>query len=286
MPRLDGGSGRGDQIPGYRSVCQRLFRREAPFVCLCEDDKAHPTLHDQTGCCEVVLSRKESIGMDSVVFGPLRAECDRGGRWYHRGGAAPRPAEHGLEPGRYIIFTAGRIVPRKGCHFVLEALRQMATDDKLLIVGDMSHVPEYTQQLLALADERVRFAGFISSKGLLFGLIALSRLFVFPTTYEAMAITLLEVAALRTPLVASDIPENREVLPEQALFFRSGDVANLRTQMEWALAHPTEMNTLAGRAYQWVAENYRWPGIIATYEQLYDTLLAGPVSATPVEQPK
>ena len=195
-------------------------------------------------------------------------------------------AEHGLEPGRYIIFTAGRIVPRKGCHFVLEALRQMATDDKLLIVGDMSHVPEYTQQLLALADDRVRFAGFISSKDLLFGLIALSRLFVFPTTYEAMAITLLEVAALRTPLIASDIPENREVLPEQALFFRSGDVTDLRPKMEGALAHPTEMKALAGRAYQWVAENYRWPGIIATYEQLYDELLAGPVSAAPIKQPK
>lgn len=195
-------------------------------------------------------------------------------------------AEHGLEQGRYIIFTAGRIVPRKGCHFVLEALRQMATDDKLLIVGDMGHVPEYTQQLLALADDRVRFAGFISSKDLLFGLIALSKLFVFPTTYEAMAITLLEVAALRTPLIASDIPENREVLPEQALFFRSGDVTDLREKMEWALAHPTEMKALAGRAHQWVAESYRWPGIIATYEQLYDELLAGRVSAAPIEQPK
>jgi len=182
-------------------------------------------------------------------------------------------AEHGLEPGKYIIFTAGRIVPRKGCHFVLEALRQMKTDEKLLIVGDTSHVPEYTRQLLALADDRVRFAGFISSKELLFGLIALSRLFVFPTTYEAMAITLLEVAALKTPLIASDIPENREVLPEQALFFKSANVADLRAQMEWALAHPAEMRDLADRAYQWVAENYRWPGIIAAYEQVYDQLL-------------
>ena len=88
-----------------------------------------------------------------------------------------------------------------------------------------------------------------------------------------MAITLLEVAALKTPLVASDIPENREVLPEHALFFRSADVADLRVKMEWALAHPVEMHDLAGRAYQWVAENYRWPRIIATYEQIYDQLL-------------
>ena len=86
----------------------------------------------------------------------------------------------------------------------------------------------------------MRFAGFISSKELLFGLIALSQLYVFPTTYEAMAITLLEVAALRIPLVASDIPENRVVLPEHALFFRSADVADLRARIEWALGQRTD----------------------------------------------
>lgn len=185
-------------------------------------------------------------------------------------------AEHGLEPGKYIIFTAGRIVPRKGCHFVLQALRQMDADVKLLVVGDMSHVPEYTQQLLALADERVRFAGFIASKELLFGLIALARLFVFPTTYEAMAITMLEVAALRTQLIASDIPENRVVLQEHALYFKSADVADLRARLEWALGHEAEMKQLAAGAYQHVVQHYHWPTIIAAYQRLYDELLFRP----------
>ncbi len=182
-------------------------------------------------------------------------------------------AQHGLEPGNYLLFSAGRIVPRKGCHFVLEAVRQMGDDTRLLVVGDTGHVPDYTAQLMGLADDRTRFAGFIADKGLLFGLIALSRLYVFPTTYEAMAITLLEVAALRIPLVASDIPENRVVLPDQALFFKSGDVADLRARIEWALGHPAEMKELAAAAYQHVAQNYHWPTIIDTYEQLYDRLL-------------
>lgn len=182
-------------------------------------------------------------------------------------------AEHGLEPGKYIIFTAGRVVPRKGCHFVLEALQGMDEDVKLLVVGDTSHVPEYEAKLHELADDRVRFCGFISSKELLFGLIQQAQYFVFPTTYEAMAMTLLEVASLGTPLIASDIPENREVLPEQAVFFKSGNVADLRAKMKWALANPGQMALLAGKARNWVAANYRWPGIIASYEQLYDQLM-------------
>ena len=182
-------------------------------------------------------------------------------------------AQHGLEPGRYLLFSAGRVVPRKGCHFVLEALRGLGDDARLLVVGDTSHVPDYTAQLMALADERTRFAGFIADKSLLFGLIALSRLYVFPTTYEAMAITLLEVAALRIPLIASDIPENRVVLPDQALFFKSGDVADLRARIEWALGHEAEMKEVAAAADKHVAQHYHWPTIIDTYEQLYDRLL-------------
>lgn len=182
-------------------------------------------------------------------------------------------ARYGLQPGQYAIFTAGRVVPRKGCHFVLEALRQMDRDVKLLVVGDTSHVPEYEAKLRELADDRVHFCGFVSSKELLFGLIQLAQLFVFPTTYEAMAMTLLEVASIGTPLIASDIPENREVLPEQALFFKSGDATDLREKMEWALDNPDQMAVMAGKARQWVNTNYRWPGIIDGYERLYDSVM-------------
>ena len=184
-------------------------------------------------------------------------------------------ANHGLEPNGYMIFTAGRIVPRKGAHFALEALREMDENVKLLILGDTSHVPEYTQRLNELADARTVFGGFIADKDLLFGLVSLSKLFIFSTTYEAMAATLLEVAALRTPLIASDIPENREVLPDQALFFKSADVADLRDKLRWALANPNGMKILVDRAYQWVSEHYRWPVVIGRYEQLYDQWSGG-----------
>jgi glycosyltransferase involved in cell wall biosynthesis len=189
--------------------------------------------------------------------------------------------EHGLEPGQYMIFTAGRVVPRKGAHFVLEALRGMDEKVPLLVLGDTSHVPEYTRQLQELVDERTIFGGFISDKELLFGLVQLSQLFLFPTTYEAMAATLLEVAALKVPLIASDIPENREVLPDQALYFRTGDVDDLREKLQWALAHPQKMKSLTDRAYQSVVENYRWPTVINRYEDLYEENLPNNVKRNP-----
>lgn len=190
-----------------------------------------------------------------------------------REGACRALARHDLEPGRYIVFSAGRVIPRKGCHYVLEALRDMDEDVKLLVIGDLSHEPEYEQQLRRLADDRVRFYGFVSSKELLFGLIAQAQLFLFPTTYEAMAMTMLEVAALGVPMIASDIPENKEVLPDEALYFKNKDVADLRARLQWALANPTAMQTMAVRARQRLADQFLWDPIVGKYDELYRSLI-------------
>lgn len=182
-------------------------------------------------------------------------------------------SRHNLEPGNYMIFTAGRNIPRKGCHYVLQAMQEIDDRMPLLILGDETFDPEYHQQLMALADDRARFGGFVSDKGLLFALIQMANLFLFPTTYEAMAATLLEAAALKTPLIASDLPENRAVLPNEALFFKSGDVADLREKMIWALEHPREMHELAGRAEAVVRSQFQWPHVIDQYEELYEALV-------------
>lgn len=181
-------------------------------------------------------------------------------------------SRHGLEPGNYMIFTAGRNIASKGCHYILEAMKTIDNDLPLLVLGDPTFDPKYHQFLESLADERVRFGGFISDKGMLFALIRMSCLFLFPTIYEAMALTLLEVAALKTPLISSDLPANRAVLPNQALYFKSADVDDLREKLLWALDHPQEMHELAAQAELVVRDRFQWPDIIDQYESLYEEL--------------
>lgn len=180
--------------------------------------------------------------------------------------------EHGLQPGEYILFAAGRIIPTKGCHFLLEAFRCLDTQHKLLVVGDLSQMPVYAQQLKALADERVRFVPFVDSKETLLGIVQCCRLFVFPSTVEAMSMMLLEVASLSVPIVCSDIPENTDVLPERALFFTSADVSDLHEKLQWALEHPDDMGQFAEQARDWVNRNNQWDAIVKEYEHLYQTM--------------
>lgn len=181
-------------------------------------------------------------------------------------------AQQGIEPGAYILFAAGRILATKGCHLLLEAVRDTHRDIKVVIVGDASHEPTYAQQLQQLADDRVHFISFIADKPTLLGLVAAAQLFVFPSTVEAMSMMLLEAASVGTPILCSDIPENSSVVPEQALFFRSGDASDLGQKLAWALDQPQMMRQFGIQAQQWVNQTFAWAGIIQKYERLYLTL--------------
>lgn len=177
--------------------------------------------------------------------------------------------EHGVTPERYILFAAGRVIPTKGCEYLLQAMQQIDDDVPVLVVGDTSQVPVYEKWLHQLADRRVHFCPFVGDKSTLLGLVQMARLFVFPSTVEAMSMMLLEAASVGTPIVCSDIPENASVLPDEALFFRSADVADLRQKLQWAMAHPQQMAALAAAASARVNAHFRWQDIIGQYERLY-----------------
>ncbi|MEP7357536.1 MAG: glycosyltransferase family 4 protein, partial [Anaerolineales bacterium] len=188
--------------------------------------------------------------------------------------ARSRLAAHGLPAGGYWLFAAGRILPLKGAHLLLEACRQVAAGQRLVIVGDLSPVPEYARQLLALAGDQVTFIPFVSAPAELLGLIKLSSLFVFPSIQEGMSMMLLEAASLGVPLLVSDIAANTEVMPGQVLHFQSGNAADLGEKLRWARANPEQMAAAGQAAQAHVAERYAWDVVAQQYEQAYLAALA------------
>ena len=176
----------------------------------------------------------------------------------------------GLEPGNYLMFAAGRIDPSKGCHLVLEALNRIGNPLKLAIVGDLNQAPAYSERLRKIADKnQVVFIPPISDRKALFGMVKQARLFIFPSTTEGMSMMLLEAASLQAPIICSDIPENKIVMQENVLYFRSGDVDDLAEKIQWALAHPDEMSSFAQKASLFVKDTLTWEKISKQYDEIY-----------------
>jgi glycosyltransferase involved in cell wall biosynthesis len=178
---------------------------------------------------------------------------------------------HGVKD-HYLLFSAGRLDPTKGCHLVLEAFKRVDSDFHLLVVGDLSTVPSYGEELRRIADDRVRFIPFIQSKGELFGIVSQASFLVFPSTVEAMSMVLLEAASLEVPIICSDIPENSSVMGKDAIYFKSGDVDDLAKKMDWALRNLVNLKELGIKGRVHVQQQNSWDSISKQYGDLYKFL--------------
>jgi glycosyltransferase involved in cell wall biosynthesis len=177
---------------------------------------------------------------------------------------------HRLREKDYICFAAGRVDPTKGLHILLKAFSGIERDIRLVAIGDFSHKKDYSEQMFALADDRVEFIPFIAEKEALFGIIRKAVLFVFPSTVEAMSIMLMEVSALGVPVVCSDIPENTTVLEDKTTYFKSGDDADLKAKIELCLARHDMKAAEAQKTKEWVTDIYNWKNIAKKYKNLYN----------------
>jgi glycosyltransferase involved in cell wall biosynthesis len=184
----------------------------------------------------------------------------------------------GLEPGGYTMFAAARVDPTKGALTLIKAWRALGCPMPLLVVGDLWHAPGHEDELRAAGDGMdVRFLPRTDDKATLAGLVAAADLFVFPSTVEAMSMMLLEAMALGAPVLASDIVENTQVLPDPAWTFAAGDPNDLARAYREFKAEPREAirDRCRDRA-ELVKTRYSWDRIARDYEDVYrDVLRSG-----------
>lgn len=173
-----------------------------------------------------------------------------------------------------ILFAAGRIISLKGGHTLLEALNIIDYDKKVIFIGSLDHTPKYKEELLRLAIDRdVDFIGLIKEKMKLFEYVNNASIFVFPSFNEGLSNMLLEVASLKTPLICSDIPENKAVFSDdEVLYFKTGDASDLASKILWAKENPSLMKKKADRAYQKLIDKFMWKDIAKKYSEIYEVL--------------
>ncbi len=185
---------------------------------------------------------------------------------------------YGLRGRDYVLFV-GRLVPEKGCHTLLEAFRRVGTEMRLVVVGGTSHSDEYVERLHAAGreDARVLFAGYLYGD-VLTELFSNSYAYVQPSSLEGLSLALLEALSLGSAVLASDIPENEEVLLDtgdapRGLTFRNGDAADLREKLQSLIDHPEEADRLRAHGRAFVVDRYNWNRVAEQTAAVYEETL-------------
>jgi glycosyltransferase involved in cell wall biosynthesis len=204
--------------------------------------------------------------------------------YYIPNGVAPpvRRAPHllterfGLQGGDYVLFL-GRLVPEKAPDLLLKAFRNVDTTARLVIAGGSSFTDDYVHQLevLAARDPRVLLVGSVHGE-LLHELYSNAALFVLPSRLEGLALTLLEAASYRLPLVASGIPPNREVIGEDGpggRMFASGDERGLTAALISTLGDLESARAGAKVLGDRVVREYDWDVATTATEAVYERVL-------------
>ena len=174
-----------------------------------------------------------------------------------------------------IVFSAARITYLKGLHLILSALNESQFKENVKIIGDLDQVSDYKKLCHQLSHSlNCRFLGLIKHKETLFSEIQKSKIFIFPSYSEGMSNMLLEVASLKIPIIASNIPQNTDIFNDnEMLFFRSGDQDDLGQKIHWALNNYEKFLEMAELAYIRTIRDHDWDVISKKYSDVYESLL-------------
>lgn len=177
----------------------------------------------------------------------------------------------GVESGRYLLFL-GRLVPEKRPELLIAAFQRLQAHGwKLLLTGGTSDTADYTQELLALANNNpdIIFTGELKGTKLA-EVVRGAGLFVLPSDLEGLPLVMLEAMREGIPVLASDIPPHRQLIEEdRGMLFKAGSINSCCQALEKAIADRQQLAILAKRAQDHVRNYYTWDKITADNLTVY-----------------
>ncbi len=221
----------------------------------------------------------EIIVISTVIAEIIQKRCGRDSNLIYNGVPTPEKSTSTsflqslrIKQDEYVLAVA-RFVPEKGLHDLLEAFKNIDPRYQLVIAGDADHETEYSFELenMAASDPRVILTGYITGENLN-QIFSHARLFVLPSYHEGLPIALLEAMSYDLPVLASDIPANKEVDLPRERFFRCGDVNELSKKISSLLERGLSVIEKADYHKQ-IAEKYNWSTIAEQTVRVYEKAL-------------
>jgi glycosyltransferase involved in cell wall biosynthesis len=197
-----------------------------------------------------------------------------------REGRAPcKILEWGIEAQSYVLFL-GRFSPEKGCHILMEAFEQLDTDVKLVMAGASSYCDAYSRELRTHASASVLLHDWVAGDTL-DELLTNAMIFVLPSEMEGLSLALLDAMGAGLCVVASDVPENREVVDGVGFTFECGNATDLAERLRFLIANPAVREAAGKAAKNRVRDHYQWQGIAADIENAYFEIMGLTSAARP-----
>lgn len=179
----------------------------------------------------------------------------------------------GIIPGKYFLFLA-RLVQDKNPNDLISAFRRLHPEGyQLVIAGNNPSNLQYVQHLKDLAgnDKAIIFTDAVYGEDKEM-LLRNAFAFCIPSTIEGLSISLLEAMSYRLPIIASDIPANREVLEEdKAVWVRPENIDDLVEAYKKMIGGESSWKSVTDYNYRKVYNSYTWEKVARKYIETVKT---------------
>lgn len=178
---------------------------------------------------------------------------------------------YGIKDNEHIILFVGRLVPYKSIDLLINAMKNI--DARLIIVGK----GELEKELKKLAkdigiEDKIIFAGYVPDSELpLYYNIA--DVFVLPSQKrgEAFGLVSLEALACGVPVITSDIPGVRDVVPDNCgLKFK--DQKDLEQKINMLLKNEELRKRMGRNGVKFVLKERTWDKLAEKFKKIYEDL--------------
>jgi glycosyltransferase involved in cell wall biosynthesis len=186
----------------------------------------------------------------------------------------------GLGDGLMMLST-GRLAEQKGLEYLARAVALLGSDVgpfHVVLAGTGPLRDELTGLVAELGiGDRMHLLGYRDDIG---DLLNACDVFVMPSLWEGLSISLLEAMAAAKPVITTSIASNCEVTGngEAALLVPPKDPAALADAMRRLITDTDERQRLGKVGLDVQRTRYSMERMLTAYNELYDELLARPVS--------
>jgi len=197
-----------------------------------------------------------------------------------------RPVTNNAERTLPNIVCVGRLIERKGQHYLIRAFSQLLTKKPMAATLTFVGTGDSEESLRLLAknlgiDSSVTFRGFVPRHEMP-SIYRDADVFVLPSQSEGMSMALLESMACGLPVVVTDVGGTQELVKDgvNGLVIQWADVSALVAAVERVI-DDHELRQTMGRQNRLIAQNFNWQSIARSYIRTMQECF----SANVLEQP-
>ena len=187
-------------------------------------------------------------------------------------------SKFGLKRGSYLFYI-GNIEPRKNLESFAKVVENVVTKERLVdlkfvVAGHMNFAAQpIVSKIKETLKDRFVYLGKISDVDK-WGLMANSKLVVFPSIYEGFGIPIIEAYQVKSPILFSNTSSMSELSVHESQLFNPFDLDDMEQKLKNGLINSDRMKENVMLS-QLKLNNYRWDNVARKIYGIYVDLLNG-----------